>query len=428
MTRSWTIAIAAASVVLAAGLSAQAPQGGGGRQGGRGQQVDLPEGDGKAIVTAACSACHGLNMITGSAGYTQAGWQDLTRTMIAMPDAQAATASQYLATHFPPKPGRAPKLVPGDVTVTFREWIVPTLGQRSRDPIQLKDGTIWWTGQFASLVGRLNPRTGEMKEYKLAPDARPHSIVDDAAGNIWYTGNANGTLGKVNPATGEITVYKMPDPAARDPHTVIVDKKGTLYFTLQQSGMVGRMNPATGEIKLITLPTPRALPYGIKTDSQGALWVSYNGAGKIARIDPATMELREFPLPDPATRSRRLAITSDDMVWFVNSSLGRLGRLDPKTGEVKEWPSPSGPQSHPYAIEVVDDVIWYNESNQRPDALVRFDPKTETFQSWAIPSGIGIIRHMRRTPDGNLAIHQSSSNRIGLAIIGKTARTNPASR
>jgi hypothetical protein len=35
---------------------------------------------------------------------------------------------------------------------------------------------------------------------------------------------------------------------------------------------------------------------------------------------------------------------------------------------------------------------------------------------------------MRRTPDGNLAIHQSSSNRIGLAIIGKTARTNPASR
>jgi hypothetical protein len=28
---------------------------------------------------------------------------------------------------------------------------------------------------------------------------------------------------------------------------------------------------------------------------------------------------------------------------------------------------------------------------------------------------------MRKTPDGNLAIHQSSTNRIGLAIIGKRA-------
>jgi virginiamycin B lyase len=114
-----------------------------------------------------------------------------------------------------------------------------------------------------------------------------------------------------------------------------------------------------------------------------------------------------------------LALTSDGVVWYVDSSRGYLGRLDPRTGAIKEWPSPSGPASHPYAIEVVDDVVWYNESNQRPDALVRFDPKTERFQSWAIPSGIGIIRHMRVTPDGNLVIHQSSTNTVGLVTIGQ---------
>ena len=129
------------------------------------------------------------------------------------------------------------------------------------------------------------------------------------------------------------------------------------------------------------------------------------------------------PLPSHSSRSRRLAITSDDMVWYVNSALGRLGRMNPKTGELKEWPSPSGPESHPYAIEVIDDIIWYNESNQRPDALVRFDPATEKFQSWAIPSGIGIIRNMRPTPDGNLVIHQSSSNRVGLVLINNTQAT-----
>jgi hypothetical protein len=33
------------------------------------------------------------------------------------------------------------------------------------------------------------------------------------------------------------------------------------------------------------------------------------------------------------------------------------------------------------------------------------------------PAGVGIIRRMRVTPDGNLAIHQSSTNAVGLALI-----------
>jgi virginiamycin B lyase len=418
--RSVGLISACLSLVASVALHGQEPR----PAGGGPAPVALPDGAGKEAVTASCGSCHGLGMITGATGYTEAGWRDLIGTMVALPKDQEAAISSYLATHFPRKPGRAPELVGGDVKVTFREWVVPTLGQRSRDPLQTKDGTIWWNGQFISLVGRLNPTTGEMKEYKLDPTSKPHSIVDDAAGNIWYLGNGNGTIGKFVPATGEITVFKMPDPAARDPHTGIFSKDGTLYFTLQQSNMVGRLVPSTGAITLITLPTPRALPYGLKQNSKGEIWVAYNGAGRLASIDPVTMAVKEHPLPDPATRSRRLAITSDDTVWFVNSSLGRLGRLNPTTGEVKEWPSPSGSKSHPYAIEVIDDVIWYNESGQRPDALVRFDPKTERFQSWAIPSGVGIIRHMRKTPDGNLAIHQTSTNRVGLAIIAKPASTS----
>jgi virginiamycin B lyase len=69
-------------------------------------------------------------------------------------------------------------------------------------------------------------------------------------------------------------------------------------------------------------------------------------------------------------------------------------------------------------------VVWYNESAQRPDTLVRFDPKAETFQSWAIPSGgihAGIIRHMRPTRDGNLLIHQGSTNRIILVTLPRRA-------
>jgi virginiamycin B lyase len=396
-------------VAIGAAHSAQAQRGG--------RPVQLPDGPGREIVEARCVSCHGLNLVTGAAGYTADGWKHVIDSMIKLPDAELAASTHYLANYFPEKPERRPTIVNGSATVIFKEWTVPTLGQRSRDPLQLADGTIWWTGQYGSLIGRLNPKTGEMKEYKLAPDVRPHSIIADRAGQIWYMGNGNATVGKLNPATGETTAYKMPDPAARDPHTPMFDLKGRLWFTLQVSNMVGRLDPASGEIKLITLPTTDARPYGIKVNSQGTLWVCYNGSAKIASIDPETMEVREFTLPTPDSRIRRIALTSDDTVWFADFALGTIGRLHPKTGEVKTWPSPSGPRSAPYAMAVIDDVIWYNESNQRPDVLVRFDPKTEKFQSWPIPSGVGIIRHMTVSPEGNLVFHQSSINRIGLAMI-----------
>jgi virginiamycin B lyase len=392
----------------------------------QGRAGGLPEGPGKELVATICTGCHQTNMITNSSGYTRAGWKELTGTMIDLspaPDTQAAIL-QYLATHFPPNTRRASKLIPGPVQVTFKEWQAPTLGQRARDPVQAADGTIWWAGQFGNLIGHLNPATGEMKEYPLPPNAKPHTVTLDAKGNVWYTGNKNATIGKFDPATGKITVCKMPDPKARDPHTAVFDKHGILWFTLQQSNMVGRLDPANGAIKLVTMKTPNSKPYGIKLDADGVPWVACNGAPCLVKVDPQTMALTEVKLLLAGTTVRRLDIADDGMIWYVNSGKGQLGRYNPKTGEIKEWPSPSGPKSHPYAIAVVNGIVWYNESGVRPDALVRFDPKTETFQSWAIPSGniyAGIVRHMRATREGNLLIHQSSTNRIILVTIKNPA-------
>jgi virginiamycin B lyase len=389
------------------------------------QSAPLPAGAGKEMVEGVCTTCHMTNQITRSSGYTDEGWRELISTMIDLSGSpELETISAYLAMNFPARTHRQPTLVSGDVSITFREWQVPTLGQRSRDPVQAPDGSIWWAGQWGNLVGRINPETGEMREFPLPEGAKPHSVFTDQAGNIWYTGNGNGTLGKLDPSTGKVTVYNMPDPAARDPHSAIVDQNGTVFFTLQHSNMVGRLMPGTGEIKLATMPTPNSRPYGIKLSAQGIPWVACNGSNCLVRIDPETMALQEYPLPDAQTTVRRLDFASDGMIWYVNSSQGRLGRLDPKTGAVKEWPSPSGPKSHPYAIAVVDDIVWYNESGKRPDTLVRFDPATEQFQSWPIPSGgiyAGIVRHMRPTREGNLLIHQSSTNRIILVTLKGSA-------
>jgi virginiamycin B lyase len=387
----------------------------------------LPPGPGKETVEAVCTSCHDTRQILRSSGYRQGDWDKLIATMVDLSDSsERDTITQYLATQFPPNTRRQAKLVPGDHSIAFKEWVVPILGQRSRDPVEAADGAIWWAGQWGNLIGRIDPTSGEMNEYPLPEKAMPHTVTTDAAGNIWYTGNKNGTVGKLDPKTEKITEYKMPDPAAKDPHSAIFDRNGTLWFTLQHSNMVGRLDPKSGDIRLVTMPRPGSRPYGIKLDSSGAPWIACNGSNCIARIDPATMNIRVFPLPNEKTKVRRLDIADDDTIWYVNSSQGRLGHLDPKTGAVREWPSPSGPTSHPYAIAIIDGIVWYNESGVRPDPLVRFDPKTETFQSWAIPSGdvhAGIVRHMRKTKDGNLLIHQSATNRIILVTINGGTKT-----
>ena len=378
----------------------------------RGQPVELPEGMGQESVQANCTQCHGLNMIPNS-GFTTDGWEALIATMVALPEAESKIVAKYLATHFPEQQERRPTLVHGDTSIKITEWIVPSLGQRSRDPVEAPDGSIWWTGMWASLAGRLDPQTGKMTEFPLPPTARPHTIVPAADGNIWYTGNGNATVGKLDPKTGKVTEYQT---QARDPHTAAFHPDGRLYFTAQGAGMLGRLHPETGELTEIQT---ESRPYGMQVAANGTIWVAYNGTNKLGALDPETMEVRYYEVPNDASRIRRLGLTSDGMVWYGNSTQGRIGRLNPKTGEIKEWASPSGPESHPYALAVVDDVIWYNESGMRPDTLVRFDPKTEQFQSWAIPSGAGIIRNMWVTEAGDLLIHQSSSNRVGLVEIGE---------
>ena len=107
----------------------------------QGQQNELPDGDGKQLVEGVCTACHQVNQITRSSGYTPEGWRELIQTMINLSGTPAGeTVTKYLSTHFPPNTHRQPTLVPGEASITFREWKLPTLGQRTRDPVQTPDG------------------------------------------------------------------------------------------------------------------------------------------------------------------------------------------------------------------------------------------------------------------------------------------------
>jgi virginiamycin B lyase len=383
--------------------------------------VQLPDGAGKAVVEAACVQCHDLERVVRPIGNTPEGWQLVLNNMVGLgaklnPD-QVKVVHGYLAGNFPDKAPR-PKLVPGPIEVTIKEWDVPKPGTRPHDPLVARDGSIWYAGINLSVLGRFDPKTTQIKEYPLKPKSGPHGLVDDKEGNIWFTAQQGHYIGKLDPKTGNVTEYKLSHPDARSPHTPILDQKGNLFFTTSGNDFVGRVNGKTGEV---TMVKRESNPYGILVNSKGVPFFTLYETNKLGSINPDTMEIKEYVLPNAGIRPRRLAITSDDVIWYGDYDRGYLGSYDPKTGKHREWPSPSGPPSLIYGITVSNDVVWYNESGVRPNTIVRFDPKTEKFQSWAIPSGGGVVRHMMPDKNGNIWIAGSGVNKIGVVEVKQPA-------
>jgi virginiamycin B lyase len=302
-----------------------------------------------------------------------------------------------------------------DLEVKIREWDIPSKGGHPHDPAVGPDGSLWFTEQMVSKLARLDPATGEMKEYPLkGPNDGPHGLVADRDGNIWYTGNFAAYIGKLNPRTGEITQYKMPDSKAEDPHTAVFDAQGILWFTVQVGNMVGRLDPQSGKIVLQSPPTLNSHPYGIAVNSKGIPFFCEFNSNKMASIDPQTMHITEYPLPAKA-RPRRMAIARDDTVYFTDFEGGNLGRLDPASGAVKMWPSPGGANSAPYGMVITPDgMVWYSESGVKPNTLIRFNPKTEEFARTTIPSGGGTVRNIAATPDGRLYLACSGVNKVAV--------------
>src|SRR5438552_15388221 len=98
-------------------------------------------------------------------------------------------------------------------TVSIKEWDVPTPGSRPHDPAVAPDGSLWYTGQMANTLGRLDPATGHFKEFPLnTPDSGPHRLAADGDGNLWLTAIAKGNVGELDHRAGAIREFHMRDP------------------------------------------------------------------------------------------------------------------------------------------------------------------------------------------------------------------------
>jgi virginiamycin B lyase len=300
-------------------------------------------------------------------------------------------------------PGAHPNLA-GKVS----EWPVPT-PRFARDPAIAPDGSVYISVMTGNKVARFDTKTHTFKEWDMPSGHRPHGLLVDKQGMVWTTGNGNGTIGKLDPATGKITEFKT-HSGGGGPHTLIItDDQSTIWFTLQSGNKVASLSTRTGAIR--EYPSSGG-PYGLSLDQAGNVWFCRMGDNKMGKLDPKTGQMSEVDM-GRGSRPRRVATAPDGMLWVALYGNGKMAKLDPKAMKVvKEFQLPAG-DAGPYAITVDGGgMVWVNEINT--DTVVRFDPRTEQMRVVQLPSNNVGIRKMVTDASGRLWYMGSHNGRLGV--------------
>lgn len=297
---------------------------------------------------------------------------------------------------------------PASFSGQVAEWPVPTPAF-ARDPAVAPDGTIFIAVMQGNKVARFDPATLTFKEWDLLPKHHPHGLLVDRRGIVWTTGNGNGTIGRLDPASGKMREFRTPSGGG-GPHTLVISDDGsTIWFTLQSGNRIGRLDTASGQIT--EYPTSGG-PYGITLDRQGRVWFCRMGDDRLGILDPVTGTMSELTLPK-GSRPRRMATAPDGSLWVTLYGHNKLVQVDPAARRVvREVALPAGAKGGAYAVTVDGGgTVWTNEIGT--DTVVRLASDGNEQRVVKLPSeGVG-IRKMIVDAQGQLWYMGSHNGRLG---------------
>lgn len=290
-------------------------------------------------------------------------------------------------------------------------------GDRPHDVAPAPDGTVWYTGQDAGILGRLDPNTGEIRRLPLGKGSAPHGVIVGPNGAAWVTDGGLNAIVRVDPETHEVQTWPLPsDRPSANLNTAAFDGRGRIWFTGQQ-GIYGRLDVNTGEMRVWDAQRGRG-PYGIAAASNGDIWFVSLAGNYLTKPDLETGEARPIDPPNKGSGPRRVWSDSTGRQWVSEWNAGTLSVYDPQKKLWQTWKLP-GDTPLAYAVFVdVADQVWV--SDFAGNAIVRFDPETEKFESFPSDRENANVRQMLGRP-GELWGAESGTDRLVVIRHGKAA-------
>jgi virginiamycin B lyase len=415
-------------------------------------EILWPPAKGKELIAQRCESCHQFQSRMASVTRDEDGWKDQVeymRTAIHydlwnLTDQDAADIASYLSTLFgphsvlPKSPADMPQYKAtvrpfgsDAMNIVYVEYDMPGPNRMPFSATPDKDGYLWIPNSGpANKITRLDPRTGEMKDFTVPNigTAGIHSAIPAPDGSVWLAEQGSNKIGRWDPNTQKITEFqdryltgKEGHLSGGQKHTLRLDPSGKVWA----SGVpLAQFDPETAQF---TRFSEVATSYDVKPDKNGDVWFTSPGFNKIGKVDGKTMKVTQWVLPTPEASPRRLEIGDDGMIYAGEIHAGNLARFDPSTQTFKEFPLP-GPDPTPYALGVdADGYIWYDSHHM--DNLGRFDPKTGKVVEYPFPHFETCAREFFRDSEGRMWYGTNPNNRVGyFYLTSKNGATEAASK
>jgi streptogramin lyase len=381
----------------------------------------------KEYLFVTCSHCHTLGPILEST-YDAAGWMETFVRMrgwdqvssinrpILSPDKGGAPFgneefAKYLAsinlssrTQHDFELKTLPRPHGEDTKVMITEYDLPRRNAEPHDAGPDKSGMIWYQDFAEGIVGRLNPISGEVKEWQDArgkpgyPSAF-QCLEWDALGNIWLGRHDWNGISKFDTKTEQFTDFDLPPGVKAD--FVSVGGNGKVWVKDTAGKEVYRVDPATGDVKKFDeFPAalmakdyagPRHHIYGITADPRGNLYEADIEGGDLFRVDGSSGDVAMWPIPTKDAGPRRMHLDDDGHLWIGEYYGKTIAMFDTKAERFQEWKLPV-PWYGAYDVVLDKDGFAWT-GTMTSEIILRLNPKTGEFRQYLLPRlGVNVRR------------------------------------
>ncbi|HWF95035.1 MAG TPA: carboxypeptidase regulatory-like domain-containing protein [Xanthobacteraceae bacterium] len=290
--------------------------------------------------------------------------------------------------------------------VVVTEYALPRQTIAPHDVRTDANGFVWYSDFVENDLGRLDPKTGALKEFPY-PELKPGfptgalALEPDADGNLWLAMMFQAGLARFDVKTETFRLFPVQSELNIDttqqslltPRHLNVD--GKVWTNDVRKQAVLRLDLATGKYEVFD-PfrfTPKGRqhsPYGMVSDAANNLYFMDFGDENVGRVDAKTGQATIYPTPTPRSRPRRTMMDAQGRVWFAEFGADKVGMFDPKQEKFAEWNVPT-PHTYPYDVFLDrNGELW--SGSMSSDRILRMDPQTGKAIEYLLPRSTNIRR------------------------------------
>ncbi len=280
-------------------------------------------------------------------------------------------------------------------TGEVKSFPVPVLREKAakggldlaRDP----DGNYWISLMYQAGVAKFDKATAKFEMLPLAAEfnsdssqqafvAPQSSHVD---GKVWIQDVASASIYRADLKTGKFehfTPFKdiKPDsPLAGRPHAIyeiFPDAQNNLYLADFSDRSIGRIDAKTGAYSFVPTLTDRSRPRRGEIDGEGRLWFAEYAGDNVAMLDTKTDKMQEWNLPIKWSLPYQAKIDRNGDAWTGGMATDRITRINTRTGAMVDYQLPVTTNIRNLYIDDSTTPVTVWFGNNHGAAIVKLEP------------------------------------------------------